>query len=264
MDFDNPISNPFPKNNTILRIIGTKQETAYLKANDSYGDFSCPENKYKKITINEKIFHDFFKTFIRNDGSERAVMESNAQMLKQTEISRMQQKAQIFVEIPEAYNNTINYCTSKAKDVAAKTGLSSAAASSTAQFEGSQSLKKSTGHIPNANAIDKYVPYYLEKENSYWSGTLEKNSNNNVSKDRINTFVDTTKVNEVKNAKTTSKLLEVITPKINSKFGYFDEFKNEAYEKGHVLQSTSAFYNVNFFGLFFFIIWLSKNKFFAY
>jgi len=247
LDFDNPISNPYPKNNTVLRIIGTKQETQYLKANDSYGDFSCPENKYKKITINEKIFLDFFKTFIRNDGSERSVMEFNAQKLKETDVSKMQENAQTFIEMPQTYNNTKLLYSNKDKAVDGKSAL--IRSGSTAKFEHSNSnqafgLKKSTGHIPNAASIDSYVPYYLEKENSYWSGTLEKNVNNNVNKDRINTFVNPAKVNDVKNAFTTSKLMEVITPKINSKFGYFDEFKNEAYEKSHVLKSSSAFYNV--------------------
>jgi len=209
-----------------------------------YGDFSCPENKYKKITINEKIFNDFFKTFIRNDGSERAVMGLNAEKLKGTEIFKMQEKEQTFAEMPEIYNNTISWYSSKANDAAGIRGLN-ATESLNNGLNGSQiSLKKSTGHIPNSSRVDSYVPYYLEKENSYWSSALEKNINDNVSKDRINTFVNPGKINEAKNANTTSKLLEVITPKINSRFGYFDEFKNEAFEKSHVLQSTSAFYNV--------------------
>jgi hypothetical protein len=209
-----------------------------------YGDFSCPENKYKKITINEKIFNDFFKTFIRNDGCERAVMGLNAEKLKGTEIFKMQEKTQTFAEMPEIYNNTKSWYSSKAKDAEGIRGLN-ATESLNNGLDGSQiSSKKITGHIPNASGVDRYVPYYLEKENSYWSSALVKNINDNVSKDRINTFVNPGKINEAKNANTTSKLLEVITPKINSRFGYFDEFKNEAFEKSHVLQSTSAFYNV--------------------
>jgi len=226
-----------------LRIIGTKQETQYLKANDNYGDFSCPENKYKKITINEKIFHDFFKTFIRNDGSERAVMEQNADKLRNTEIFKRQEKTQTFVEMPKIYNNT--FVSSKNKEIKSLGNSNFSGANSdmeSQQFKSSKNNSKS--NFAFAGNIDSYMPYYLEKENNYWSGKLEKNINNNVSKDRINTFVNTAKVIEVQNAKTTSKLLEVITPKINSKFGYFDEFKNEAYEKSHVLQSSSAFYNV--------------------
>jgi len=171
-------------------------------------------------------------------------MESNAQKLKQTEVFKMQEKSQTFIEIPETFNNSESFKSSSQSKAGKNTGFGGLSQSNDNSNSSKIGLKNSTGRIPYAAGIDPYVPYYLEKENSYWSGTLEKNVNNNVSKDRINTFVNPAKVNEAKNEHTISKLLEIITPKINSKFGYFDEYKNEAYEKSHVLQSTSAFYNV--------------------
>jgi len=173
-------------------------------------------------------------------------MESNKEKLKNLEIYKMQDQIQSFVEMPEIYNNTLSYSKNTINSKNSKNNFNNTNSSSSLNNTQLENTNKST-ILTYAGGIDRYVPYYLEKENNYWSNSLEKNINNNVNIDRINTFVNPSKVTEVKNDKTTSKLLEVVTPKINSKFGYFDEFKNEAYEKSHVLQSSSAFYNVNIY-----------------
>lgn len=101
--------------------------------------------------------------------------------------------------------------------------------------------------INHQNPPERYKNYYLSKENNYWSTKLEKNINDNLPNSKINTFINPKNVYEDAQEKSTSKLLSVITPKINSKFGHFDEYKNSAYEKTEDLKSVSAFYNVRKF-----------------
>ncbi len=170
-------------------------------------------------------------------------MESNYDKLKSLDIYKMQDQTQSFVEMPLIYNKTFSSSNETTNLKNSKNNYNNSASISISNNTKLGNTNKNS-NLSYAGNFDRYVPYYLEKENSYWSNTLEKNINNNVSLDRINTFVNPARVYEVKNNTTTSKLLEVVTPKVNSKFGYFDEFKNEAYEKSQVLQSSSAFYNV--------------------
>ena len=161
-------------------------------------------------------------------------MKENSDYLKSLEIAKTQQISQSFIGMPEYYNNNIKQTTNFKK-----TNL--------------QDLK---GDYPTVNTClgreinhenppERYKNYYLAKENNYWTTKLEKNINDNLPKSKINTFINPKNVYETGMEKSTSKLLEIITPKINSKFGHFDEYKNSAYEKTEDLKSVSAFYNVN-------------------
>lgn len=202
--------------------MGTKAEIPYKITNEDYGDFSCPENKYKKISLNEKIFDDFFKTFIRNDGSEKTKIEENSEKLKNLEIHKKQEISQIFLQLPNSQTKIIQNNPEK-------------------NLNGNNSYGFKQSNMGN---IDCYVPYYKEKENTYWTVQMEKNSNSHLSNDQINSYINPTKINELKNLKTSSKLFEIITPKVNSKFGHFDEYKNEAFEKTNLLSTASVFLNV--------------------
>ena len=102
-------------------------------------------------------------------------------------------------------------------------------------------LAKEINHL---NPPERYKNYYLGKENNYWTTSLEKNINDNLPNSKINTFINPKNTYESSIEKSTSRLLEVITPKINSKFGHFDEYKNSAYEKTEDLKSASEFFHV--------------------
>lgn len=168
-------------------------------------------------------------------------MEENLKTLKNLEIYKSRENTQSFAEAPQSFDNSIK---SNIKDFDPINNKTQSLVQKQIQGGKSNSIQSNDSNVAFANSIDKYIPYYLEKENNYWSNTLEKNIYNNLPKSKINTFVNPIKINEVKNLKTTSSLLEIITPKVNSKFGHFDEYKNEAFEYKKNLQSASAFYNV--------------------
>lgn len=78
MDFDTVISvNPSTKDNTFDRIEGTRPMKEFKTTNSKYGDFSQPENKYKKIGIKEKIYNDFFKCYVGKENTAQVVDNSN-------------------------------------------------------------------------------------------------------------------------------------------------------------------------------------------
>lgn len=181
--------------------------------------------------MNEKIFDDFFKSFIRNDGSEKTKIEENSEKLKNLEIHKKQEISQTFLQLTNSQSKNIQNNPEK-------------------NLNGNKSYGFKQSNMGN---IDCYVPYYKEKENSYWTVQMEKNSNSHLSNNQINSYINPTKINELKNLKTTSKLFEIITPKVNSKFGHFDEYKNEAFEKTNVLSTASVFLNVKNFLFYFFL-----------
>lgn len=152
------------------------------------------------------------------------------------EVSKIQQISQNYISMPEYYNNNIKLHTNfKKTNPEDLKGDSYPVLNS--------SLARDINHN---NPPERYKNYYLGKENNYWSTKLEKNINDNLPNSKINTFINPKNVYETGKNLSTSKLLEVITPKINSKFGHFDEYKNSAYEKTEDLKSVSAFYNVNY------------------
>jgi len=162
-------------------------------------------------------------------------MKENAEILKGMEVSKIQQISQNYIGMPEYYNNNIKHTTNFKK-------------TNPQEIKG-EYPSMNTGlarEINHHNPPERYKNYYLGKENNYWSTKLEKNINDNLPNSKINTFINTKNVYEAAKEKSTSNLLEIITPKINSKFGHFDEYKNSAYEKTEDLKSVSAFYNVKY------------------
>ena len=58
-DFDNPIKDPNPKDDTFKRIINNDHTGLYKTTYSNYGDFSFPEKKYKYEGEEEKEFKEF-------------------------------------------------------------------------------------------------------------------------------------------------------------------------------------------------------------
>lgn len=162
-------------------------------------------------------------------------MKENADTLRGMEVSKIQQISQNYIGMPEYYNNNIKQTTNFKKTNPDDLNLNS-------YPKLNSCLAREINHH---NPPERYKNYYLGKENNYWSTKLEKNINDNLPNNKINTFINPINVYDTAQEKSTSKLLEVITPKINSKFGHFDEYKNSSYEKTEDLKSVSAFYNVS-------------------
>lgn len=153
------------------------------------------------------------------------------------EVSKIQKISQNYIGIPDYYNNNIKHTTNFKSTNPQEIKLDSYPTLNS-------SLAREINH---QNPPERFKNFYIGKENNYWSTKLEKNINDNLPANKINTFINPKNVYESSKNLSTSKLLEIITPKINSKFGHFDEYKNSAYEKTEDLKSVSAFYNVSIF-----------------
>ena len=163
-------------------------------------------------------------------------MKENADYLKGLEVSKIQQISQNYINMPDFYNKNITH-----KTHFKKTNLNPQDVKSDFPIL-NNSLAREINH---QNPPERYKNYYLSKENNYWTTKLEKNLNDNLPNNKINTFINPKNIYKSTKDISTSNLFEVIAPKINSKFGFFDEYKNSSYEKTEDLKSVSAFYNVS-------------------
>ena len=58
-DFENPIKNPNPYDDTFKRVINPSQNTQYKTSYSTYGDFSFPEKKYCYEGEESKEFNNY-------------------------------------------------------------------------------------------------------------------------------------------------------------------------------------------------------------
>ena len=63
-DFDNPIKNPNPQDDTFKRIIDNEHKGFYKTTYSNYGNFSFPEKRYQREGDEEKEFNDFISNKI--------------------------------------------------------------------------------------------------------------------------------------------------------------------------------------------------------
>jgi hypothetical protein len=58
-DFENPIRNPNPVDDTFKRVINNEHSGFYKTSYESYGNFSFPQKKYEHPGDEEKEFNEF-------------------------------------------------------------------------------------------------------------------------------------------------------------------------------------------------------------
>lgn len=156
-------------------------ETPFNKESQKYGKFEQPEKKYMKTGIKDQMFEDFFKTFMLRENGEKSLQESNMENLRMfdttkrdnvipqncdyTNLGRRHMFTQDFFPIPPERPDKL--------------------------FMANHDLSKypSIIHEKNAeNYVDKYIPYYRDKEITYWSMNLEKSNMYRSNQNGINPF----------------------------------------------------------------------------
>ncbi len=170
-----------PRNNTKVRILGTELETAFQKESQKYGNFQHSEKKYLKTGVNEKIFDDFFTTFMQREEQEKKLLEANIQDLRMFETTKG--------------NNVIkqqcDYNTLGRRHMYTQDFFPVPADRPDKLFMANHDLSKYPSIIPEKNAenyIDKNVPFYKDKEITYWSMNLEKSNMYRSGQNGINPF----------------------------------------------------------------------------
>jgi len=161
--------------------LGTELETPFNKESQRYGKFDQPEKKYLKTGIKDQMFEEFFKTFMQREEQENRLLEENIENLRIFEttkrnnvikqqcdynsLGRRHMYTQDFFPVPQDRPDKL--------------------------FMANHDLSKFPSIIPEKNAenyVDKYVPYYKDKEITYWSMNLEKSNMYRSNQNGINPF----------------------------------------------------------------------------
>lgn len=175
VDNSKEVMNPediLKRDKTKVRIHGLDQTHPYDTTNQTYGDFSSYEHNFNKVGVKEKIFQDFFKSYLTNESNEKIrheaqvdqirLNESNAQSNFMPKDFQAQQVNTIGTRHMYTPNGLPINCQNIDKLFMASHGMS--------KFDGLLSKQHALQYASNG------VPYYNDKEMTYWAQNLEKSN----------------------------------------------------------------------------------------
>ena len=163
MDFDNPITDPNPRNNTFKRLIADEHSGLYDTTYTTYGNFAHPESKYKYTGKKEEQFEKFAEDkiaqqqTIKSDKRDNRLFDTTnsstyvPQPMSNQKLGQRIMYTQDHKEIPQEHKDKL--------------------------FMAEHKMGKYQRVISDKDAdeyIDKNLPYYNDKELTFWSMNLEK------------------------------------------------------------------------------------------
>jgi hypothetical protein len=142
-----------------------KNPTAFSTENNSYGDLIQNEKKPKKIGVKEKIFEDFFKSYVDNEKAEKSKIDESIQNLRLYDTTKSNLHVQQGFE--NAYLGRRHMMTQDGIPIESVDKL----------FMANHDMSKYPNILSSAQVggyVDRFIPYYKDKEITYWSMNLEK------------------------------------------------------------------------------------------
>ena len=168
MDFDRDSKIVAERDETFSRTMGQRLDTAFKTNNDTYGRFSDIENKYKKTGVKEKIFEDFFKAYVNNEKSEKSKLDESIQNIRLYDTTNRN----IHITQPNDDLHNLGKRHMKTQD-----DIPVNAANIDKLFMASHDMSKQPSLLNQTQVnsyVDKFTPYYKDKEITYWSMNLDK------------------------------------------------------------------------------------------
>jgi hypothetical protein len=167
MNFDTQVDNAYKKDDTFSRTMGQKLETPFCTFNETYGKFSEAENKYKKTGIKEKIFEDFFKAYVNNEQAEKSKLDESIKNIRLYDSTTKN----LNVSQPADFGSL------GSRHMITQDNIPVNKEKIDKLFMANHEMSKYPNILSDAQAggyVDKYIPYYKDKEITYWSMNLDK------------------------------------------------------------------------------------------
>lgn len=168
MNFERESNIKAQKDETFSRVMGERLDTNFKTNNETYGKFSDVENKYKKTGVKEKIFEDFFKAYVNNEQSEKNKLDESIKNIRLYDSTNRN----IYINQPYENLNSLGKRHMKTQD-----DIPVNSENIDKNFLASHNMSKFPSVINHSQIggyIDKYIPYYKDKEVTYWSMNLDK------------------------------------------------------------------------------------------
>ena len=183
MNFDKEIINPNKKDETFSRTMGQKLYVPFSKSSDSYGHFTEEEKKYQKTGIKERVFEEFFKTFVNNEQTEKKALEESIKNIRLYDTTNKN----LMISQPGDSNLGRRHMTTQDNIPIDNSKLDKL-------FMASHEMSKFPSLLSEAQVggyVDKFIPYYKDKEITYWSMNLNKGNMYRSSNLGINPYAKT-------------------------------------------------------------------------
>ena len=167
MDFDVQITKEHPSDDTITRILGQRLGDNYSTTNSKYGNFPKEQDKYLNKGVKDKIYTDFFKAYENVQKTENEELKEKVQNLKLHESSG------------KNLHNTksADYSSIGKRHMYNQDNIPLNEDNNDELFKASHDMGKFprvTNNTQTDNYVDKYTPYYKDKEVTFWSTNLNK------------------------------------------------------------------------------------------
>jgi hypothetical protein len=148
MDFDSENKTETSRDNTFDRLLGERKEHPFTTTTNkmTYGNFKTIEKDHNlnKISIKDKIFEDFFKTYIPSN------------------------------KLTKSKNNGLGKVNNMDKAINTMRDTNSSSLGSKYGMDNSSRVNSFISNTQVGGFVDRFIPSYNQKENSYWSNRIEK------------------------------------------------------------------------------------------
>jgi hypothetical protein len=172
------------------------KDKAFHTTNSIYGDFkSSSEHEFNKIGVKEKIFKDFFTSYMTNEKAERMDYEKNKSMSR---LNMSTYKTMFIDQSNTEYTNKIGSRHMYTQDLI---GIDSF--NLDRHFMASHEMSKFKRVVSDEKIrkyLERYVPYYKDKEITFWSMNIDDKNKSNVYKScskGVNSFGKTSGMTEI-------------------------------------------------------------------
>lgn len=218
MDFDKEAKSDTNRDNTKVRTLGVELQVEPKNTNSTYGTFDLGHKKYQRMGVKDKIFQDFFNTNVILNQKERQEQEdikNNLRLLETTKNNEMLPQNCDYTGLGRRIMKTQDNVQVQSENV-------------DKLFMASHDMSKFPSVITNNTAnqyIDKHVPYYKDKEITFWSMNLEKSNIYRSNCQGINAFAKTSGFTQpLQNSKAVKQFQGNVSNNSEAKYVYTNEF----------------------------------------
>lgn len=217
MDFDKEIKYECKRDDTKTRILGTHLEADPKSSNSTYGTFNNDHKKYQRMGVKDKIFQDFFNNNVlqsQKEKEEKEELKNCVRLLDTTKNNEMLPQNVDYNGLGKRIMKTQD-CIQVQTDNVDKL------------FMANHDMSKYPNVVSSNTAnqyIDKLIPYYKDKEITFWSMNLEKSNMYRSHTLGNNAFAKSSGFTQtVHNAKSAKQYYGNINNNPNAKFVYTNE-----------------------------------------
>ena len=239
-NLEKTLINNTPCDNTFKRVIGEKEPCKdYSLTSQKYGDHSFPESKYTHMPLRAEDQRQLFKKFVQK------TIDLNKEVMQKGDATRSLTSTYRCVHVPQPFETHLGR-----RIMFTQEHLPIDDNKPDKLFMAQHQMSKYPNIISSkqvSNYIDKYVPYYKDKEITFWSTNLGKSNMYHTPTLGINPFAKSNSFSQpIQKTKGTTQYEGNVKNLSSSKniylnahdYDYYETYKEEVEKKTHIPDLT--------------------------